>query len=73
MKGIMQKWEYLTLEISLILRKNNWVIDLAAIDERPSNEWKGKFRRDLLNSVGNDGWEMVTRSGSVYHFKRPVE
>lgn len=52
----MQKWEYLVMTASW---NSGWKIDRVNGQEPPN--WKrGPFMHDHLNSLGEQGWEMVS-------------
>lgn len=64
----MQKWEYLTVTISV---QHQWVANDLPI------EWIGPntTKHEVANYYGNEGWELVwSRENWIEMiFKRPVE
>jgi hypothetical protein len=67
----MQKWEYCTLEWD---HSNCYEIRFPDLSKK-ANRYTDTIFIELLNHLGNDGWELVTdRSGPSFGpliFKRP--
>jgi hypothetical protein len=64
----MQKWEYLTIEISRV-----WV---NSVNNKPLRKPNGDERYKLheyLELIGKDGWEVVTSVNDAVIVKRPTE
>jgi hypothetical protein len=62
------KWEYLTIELQAT---RNWSVRIASL-KRPDLSTKTTVA-DALQVCGEEGWELVTRVGGEYIFKRPLE
>lgn len=59
----MQKWEYLSLPIVI---QNEMIL---------SKDLFSYFQSGILilNTVGQDGWELVSVDGGIAYFKRPLK
>lgn len=62
----MQKWEY---RIVVIDHDENMAV--TAVDSLPP--LKEDSFEGILNSFGKEGWELVSTSGNIHYFKRPIQ
>jgi len=77
----MQKWEYLRLDVTYNDRTINPGIHDIILNgkEKFSKEDSDNWHtlQHYINSLGDQGWEMVSHSKSDYHevlyFKHPIE
>jgi len=73
---IMQKWEYLTVQLANF-GGGNFQVAPRLVNEQELKDWKKLSIGGLVNQLGNDGWEMtgtVSVGGTFEHylfFKRP--
>ena len=61
----MQKWEYLCAQYSEGPHESEWH-PISINDQAPSEELVGLNMSDHLNSLGEQGWEVVTMSSHSY-------
>jgi hypothetical protein len=77
----MQKWEYLRLDVTYNDRTINPGIHDIVLNGKEKFSREDSDNWDTLhhyvNSLGDQGWEMVSHSKSDYHevlyFKHPIE
>jgi len=70
--GTQLKWEYRVLEAKgSSLHSSSDKTDIK-IDNRKSLGYLS-FYQDHFNSIGNEGWEMVSTDGRFFMFKRQVK
>ena len=67
----MQKWEYLSVGISIMVSDQPQGI----IINGKKTPFKGTLPDyyEYLNKLGSEGWEMVTKEGYTCTFKRLIE
>ena len=71
----MQKWEYILVEASLYSFGDKLIS--IYVNSKEWREWKNKTLYQLVNYLGDEGWELITFShNSKYEdkyliFKRP--
>ena len=72
----MQKWEYRILGFHVGDKKSGYTIDgrmfeYAYSESTADNHAVLTFKTKMLNSMGDEGWELVSDGGVFYTFKRP--
>lgn len=71
----MQKWEYILVEASLYSFEDKLIS--IYVNSKEWREWKNRTLCQLVNYLGDEGWELITFShNSKYEdkyliFKRP--
>jgi hypothetical protein len=64
----MQKWEYLQVLAESEFNDKLRRVEMAGIEEKT---WKGRALSELLDALGEDGWECYSTDNHVrYYFKR---
>lgn len=71
----MQKWEYLSIEMTLERDRSGRLIIIKAGEQELGNRPivggpTGPKLQDYLSQLGDEGWELITIHSS-YIFKRP--
>ena len=61
---MMSKWEYATVELM-----NSYGLQYR-YNGRKVHQWKDKAMHEVLEDLGEGGWELVTYDGEKYIFKR---
>ena len=69
----MQKWEY--IEVAA-WRNEGGIFGTMKIEVEHRNDdyhtyQKGETFYSFIKKLGEEGWELITVDGGVYHFKRP--
>jgi hypothetical protein len=65
--GDMQRWEYLILGQDMVggKPKARWA------NRQEIRDWKNVDFSDYINSLGDQGWELVAVQAFGFYFKRP--
>ena len=65
----MKKFEYRVVDFGDIILDFN---DIAILNQVGSFQPDNEHIQSLLNSLGNDGWELVATNNDRFYFKREL-